>query len=231
MAFLYRLGDTADEKIGDEARIEVSRPENDEICFFDCQDGIRVCHGIGLERNLSNFEFSVMGGFIDQMFFRQDMAVFIARVEVGIGERHRNNRPVDPEHFTRLLNCFLLRAQYVGKRSHKKVTKRHTGDPLALFEAIHKKLPQKPDASAVFIGKGNHALPDIGSRQKTKFIADPLVASARIAHRHNCTQVIGVLFESAKRHKSSGSAADAHNAFCRCFVHIFVILRLPNAED
>lgn len=192
------------QKIRNDAGIEISGADDDEVGVDDRLSGTRVQNATTGEIRLLDAEIPIMFRHVDIGLSDNFLASLKLYAKLRVIECHGNDFPSYIEHLGEYIDSFLEASGHLGKSCQKKVSDGVSFDATFLEPVI-----EHLSYSLGVLSKRSNRASRIARREYPELVAELSGASSGIGRSHDSRE-IGVLqvFESEEHVRASGSASD-----------------------
>lgn len=219
--FVDGLSNTIDEEIGDDARIEIARTDDDIIRIEQSLSGSWIEFAATDKERIADREIRIVLRDIDIGLSDDLRAIFEGDAELDVIECHRDDFPSDIEHLWELFDRFFEVSGDIGEGCEEEIPDRVTRHTISRLESVFEEFSD----DTRILREGCDRPTDIPRREYPELIADLTRTPSRIGDRNDCREiVIFILFETIENIKSSCPSSNRCNVdFHYYFLTLWVV--------
>ena len=199
-----RLDHSLDEEVGQDRRVERSRPDDDQLGGQDRGLGLGVDLGV---RRLEEHAVDLLDTVGHLRLADPDLAAR-GRAEHDVAERGRDDLAAHREDPTGLSDGVLEVAGDLRHGGDEEVAEGVTGERSLTAEPVLEQLGHQ----RLGLGERGEALADVSRRQDAIFLAEPSAGSSVVGDGDDRDDVAGVFLHASEQRGQAGAAADRDQA-------------------
>ena len=202
----HRIGNAVHQQVWDDAGIQASRPQQDQVGLTDRTHRLRQRLGmLGQQAHTLNAAVLSLFEGTDLGLPQHRGAVFKGGLQRHVGIGHRQHPAGDGQH---LAHAGHRLVEGIGNAVEGRQDQIPEGLARQVAGARREAVGQQLLHDRLHIGQGLHTVADVPRRGHAKVLAQPAGSASVIRHGDDSGQVLGVVFQAPQHGGKAGAAAD-----------------------